>query len=88
MNNMDILDRLGQAKQIVNGATNYAKLLAHIPNSEVEKISKLRMRVCNLCPNRDTVLNKCKICTCFLGLKTRSMESSCPIGNWAAVAAK
>ena len=52
-----------------------------------------RFSVCLKCDDRDPVENKCKVCTCFLDLKTgsrvnwrpsknRNEITHCPMGMW------
>lgn len=52
-----------------------------------------RFDVCLKCEHRDAEENKCKVCTCFLDLKTKSRVNwrpsknrneitHCPLGQW------
>lgn len=56
----------------------------------------LRMGVCMNCEHRDTDENTCRVCTCFLDLKTKSRVNwrpsksrneitHCPLGKWADI---
>lgn len=39
-----------------------------------------RMDICNACDKREG--NICKVCGCFLTLKTTWKSSECPLGKW------
>lgn len=54
---------------------------------------KMRMSVCMDCDKRDSESNRCKICKCYLAVKTDTAENlnpeknryeitHCPIGKW------
>lgn len=58
-----------------------------------EEEAKRRMDICLACPNRDPEANKCKVCGCWLDLKTgaatnwnakkrRNEITHCPLGLW------
>ncbi len=51
------------------------------PMSDAE-LSKLRMSVCETCPEFARIARQCKQCGCFLDLKTKLLEATCPIGKW------
>jgi hypothetical protein len=40
-----------------------------------------RMKVCLSCDNLNSV-NICKICNCFMPLKTWLLNKKCPVGKW------
>ena len=57
------------------------------------EVKKARQEVCNACERRDQVANRCKICKCFLAVKTGTAENlnptklryevtHCPLGKW------
>lgn len=54
------------------------------PNTEYvsEEISSSRYNLCNQCPEFLNVTKQCKQCGCFMVLKTKMLESSCPLGKW------
>lgn len=54
------------------------------PNMEYaeESIFENRMSICENCPNLIKLSKQCKECGCFMVLKTKLKESSCPIGKW------
>lgn len=76
-------------KQIVEGITNTV-----IKNEFVEHVSKLRMDICNECPDKDTIGSECvvsgsqpccSLCGCSLAFKTRSLSTSCPAKKWGSI---
>jgi len=51
-------------------------------NREVEKsIRQQRIEICEKCPNI-TGFKMCKICKCFLPVKTYLYFTDCPINKW------
>jgi len=73
-------------KQILEGITN-----AVIRDEYIEDVSKLRMELCNVCPdNGDECVMPgtspcCNLCGCSLSFKTRALSSECPAGKWKAL---
>jgi len=52
-----------------------------------ENIRNLRLAKCRSCYTDDgkkTVLptGNCRICTCFVDLKTEFLDEHCPVGKW------
>jgi hypothetical protein len=41
-----------------------------------------RRKICNGCFHRDPGSDQCRLCTCFLGLKTGLTTEKCPIDRW------
>jgi uncharacterized paraquat-inducible protein A len=41
-----------------------------------------RMKVCQECPQFQRLANQCRRCGCFLDLKTKLLEATCPDGKW------
>lgn len=71
--------------------------LAAVKFLQVSKADKetaaFRMGVCMGCEHRDAIENRCKICKCFLEIKTETAENRnikqgryeithCPLGKW------
>lgn len=57
------------------------------------EVQQVRMNICLACPKRDEVSNRCKVCKCFLAIKTDTKENlnpekmryevtHCPLGKW------
>lgn len=79
------MSRFEQAKQIVSGLTNYLKMKANVSNSEIEEIQRKRFAICIECEFRNKEKNTCNLCGCFLVVKTRSLEASCPEKYWTKI---
>lgn len=44
--------------------------------------TKARMAVCRECDKFNKHLAQCKVCKCFMPVKTRLSGSKCPLGKW------
>jgi hypothetical protein len=62
--------------EITKGWKNYI-----FKNPHVEKVAYARASICAKCPELNES-NKCSKCGCFMPVKTRSMDSKCPLNNW------
>ncbi len=75
---------MGKAKEIAEGLANY---LLRRQN----RISEMRMIICNACEHISTKHETsrpdvhCMKCNCTLATKTRSLDSECPIGKWSQI---
>jgi hypothetical protein len=47
-----------------------------------EKLSKDRLSICYTCPQLIKTTKQCKKCGCFMHLKTKLAEATCPLGKW------
>lgn len=79
------MSRFEQAKEIAVGATNYLKMKANIADAEIESLQRKRYDVCFSCEHRIRQTDTCGLCGCYLKMKTRSPESSCPAGHWQRI---
>lgn len=52
--------------------------MAKITVEEYEK----RISICQQCENFDKYKEKCKLCGCYMTMKTRLSGESCPINKW------
>lgn len=43
---------------------------------------KRRIEICNGCPNLFKPTRSCKLCKCFVDLKTKLQSQKCPIQKW------
>lgn len=68
-------------KSLLTAAKNKAK---GIDQSVPESVAKERMDICKSCPHFNPTLGNCMICKCFLSVKTKLKQESCPIGQWKA----
>ena len=57
---------------VVNPETEWAE----------EIVSQERYSICNSCPELVKLTKQCKKCGCFMSVKTRLKNASCPIGKW------
>lgn len=42
----------------------------------------LRLNRCNVCPKLFKPTRTCKVCLCFVDLKTKMISQSCPDNKW------
>jgi len=47
-----------------------------------EQTAKTRYEICLQCPKLIQVTKQCKECGCFMQLKVKLREATCPIGKW------
>jgi malonyl CoA-acyl carrier protein transacylase len=54
------------------------------PNTEYvdTEISSERFNICKVCPELFQMTKQCKKCGCFMALKSKLKNASCPIGKW------
>lgn len=54
------------------------------PNKKrsLESLANERFEICKLCPNLIKLSNQCKKCGCFMQLKTKLEDATCPEGKW------
>ena len=46
------------------------------------EIAVKRYEICKICPQFESTLARCKECGCFMKLKTKLKDSTCPINKW------
>jgi hypothetical protein len=46
------------------------------------RILQFRRQKCNMCFHRDAETDQCRLCTCFLSLKTQLSTEKCPLTKW------
>lgn len=73
-----------QLQQILDGYTNLLRAKFNNLDENTIAIAKERYTICLSCPYRNTLLDNCKRCGCYLPAKTRTLGASCPIGKWVA----
>ena len=44
-----------------------------------------RMEVCKECPKFVKISTQCKICLCFMPIKTKLNMTECPMGKWKEI---
>jgi hypothetical protein len=54
------------------------------PNTEYisEEEAESRMAICDSCPSLLNITKQCKECGCFMKLKTKLKNATCPLGKW------
>jgi len=51
-------------------------------NYASEFIQKTRYDICLKCPELINITKQCKQCGCFMNLKTKLQDATCPIDKW------
>ena len=49
-----------------------------------DETESTRMTLCMNCPELIKATKQCKQCGCFMSLKVRLKNASCPLGHWGA----
>jgi hypothetical protein len=54
------------------------------PNSEKasDDLAAQRITICQTCPSLLKITTQCKECGCFMKLKTKLQNATCPLGKW------
>lgn len=54
------------------------------PNSEKasDDLASQRIAICQVCPSLLKITTQCKECGCFMKLKTKLQNATCPLGKW------
>jgi hypothetical protein len=47
-----------------------------------EKKAEERFEICKACPELIKVTNQCKKCGCFMAVKTKLEQATCPLQKW------
>lgn len=47
-----------------------------------EELAKARMDVCSTCEHLIQMTKQCKKCGCFMPMKTKLQDATCPVGKW------
>lgn len=68
-------NRAEQIAQIFSGLMNNL-----IPRKAINDLAKIRMSYCRECPFKKG--RRCGKCGCFLTIKTKSLNASCPENKW------
>lgn len=51
-------------------------------NYTEDELSDARMEICNDCDRLIDLTKQCRECGCFMVLKTKLINASCPLGKW------
>jgi hypothetical protein len=60
------------------GAGFVASGFATVDRAEQER----RLAICGACPDFDAGPGRCRLCSCYMGLKSRIAGAKCPIDKW------
>ena len=54
------------------------------PNTEYaeESVANDRLSICQSCPELISLTSQCKKCGCFMKLKTKLLNATCPLEKW------
>lgn len=79
-------NRIDKIKEIIenNKASAVSPLDIVNPNTEwVDEITASnRFSICEACPELIKMSKQCKKCGCFMTIKTKMKQATCPIGKW------
>lgn len=48
----------------------------------LEELSASRFTICEQCPSLVKLTNQCRECGCFMKIKVKLKEATCPLGRW------
>lgn len=73
-----------QSKNLAKFALHFVrKALSEGTNAvAIEGIQRARINTCRACPAYDDIQHRCKECGCYLAVKVKFSEDSCPLGKW------
>ena len=54
------------------------------PNKEhsTDEEASARLEICGKCPSLLPITHQCKECGCFMKIKVKLAEATCPLGKW------
>jgi len=53
-----------------------------LPAFSDNTLAQERLKVCESCDDFAHISRQCKLCWCFMDLKTRLLEAECPAQKW------
>jgi Family of unknown function (DUF6171) len=57
-------------------------LKGELPPLAEGELAGERLKVCEECPHFRHLARQCSLCSCFLDLKTKLLEATCPVEKW------
>ena len=66
----------------LKSAFDTARRLASDPSRVTDKVKQERLATCGNCEHFNEPTKQCKLCGCFMGLKTSYSNMKCPKGYW------
>jgi hypothetical protein len=64
-----------------NSVKPWDMLNPNIPRAS-EELANKRYSICEECPQLIQLTKQCKECGCFMNLKTKLEQATCPLGKW------
>lgn len=52
-------------------------------NADEERRTK-RYNICKECEHFRAITKQCKVCSCFMPIKTKMLAMTCPINKWSS----
>jgi len=71
-----------RAEELANGAAVRPTDLIDSANYADAKTAEQRYAMCLVCPSLIKTTKQCKECGCFMVLKTKLKQATCPLGKW------
>ena len=76
-----MLEKLKQRmEQVRDAAENTASSM--LTNKVSEEVQQYRYNICQGCEKLYKLTDTCKVCGCFMKVKTWMPKQECPIGKW------
>lgn len=57
-------------------------LKGELPAIAAEDLAKSRLTECEACDQFGRLARQCNLCGCFMDIKTKMLEASCPAEKW------
>lgn len=77
-------ERMEQARDAAENAVSSTLL----KNKVEDSIQEFRYNICQNCEKLYKPTDTCKVCGCFMKIKTWMPKQACPLSKWPAVQAK
>jgi len=78
---MTIINKLKQKMEQIRDATEHAVASA-LPNKVSTEVQEYRYGICKGCDKLYRPTDTCKMCGCFMQVKTWIPNESCPLKKW------
>jgi len=71
-----------RSEELLNGAAVRPTDLLDSANYADAETAEQRYAMCLECPSLIKTTKQCKECGCFMALKTKLKQATCPLGKW------
>lgn len=71
-----------RALELQNGASVKPTDMLNRANYTDAVSANARLEICEACPSLLKLTHQCKECGCFMKLKVKLAEATCPLGKW------